>query len=37
MSSPPEIAKAFITHYYQTLDTNPDALAGLYVSRGQEI
>mmetsp|Transcript_28580 Transcript_28580/g.36949 ORF Transcript_28580/g.36949 Transcript_28580/m.36949 type:complete len:125 (+) Transcript_28580:19-393(+) len=30
MSSPSEIATAFIQHYYQTLNTNPDALAGLY-------
>jgi hypothetical protein len=26
------VATAFIQHYYQTLDANPDALAGLYVS-----
>lgn len=32
MSSPQEIATAFIQHYYATLGTNPDALAGLYVS-----
>ena len=31
MSSPQEIATAFIQHYYATLGTNPDALAGLYV------
>lgn len=31
MANPSEIATAFIQHYYQTLDTNPDALAGLYV------
>jgi hypothetical protein len=31
MASPSEIATAFIQHYYQTLDANPDALAGLYV------
>jgi hypothetical protein len=27
-----EIANAFITHYYTTLDSNPSQLAGLYVS-----
>lgn len=27
-----DIANAFITHYYTTLDGNPSALAGLYVS-----
>jgi hypothetical protein len=26
-----EIAAAFIQHYYSTLDSNPPALAGLYV------
>jgi len=26
-----EIAGAFMTHYYQTYDTNPDGLAGLYL------
>ena len=25
-----EVAKAFVQHYYQTWNTNPDALAGLY-------
>jgi hypothetical protein len=27
-----EVAKAFVTHFYQTIDTNLDSLAGLYVS-----
>ena len=27
-----EVAKAFVQHYYQTWNSNPDALAGLYVS-----
>lgn len=27
-----EVAKAFIQHFYQTIDSNVDALAGLYVS-----
>jgi hypothetical protein len=27
-----EVANEFIKHYYTTLDTNPAALAGLYVS-----
>ena len=27
-----DIAKAFVQHYYGTLDSNPAALAGLYVS-----
>jgi hypothetical protein len=27
-----EVATAFIQHYYSTVDTNPSALAGLYVS-----
>ena len=27
-----EVATAFIGHYYNTADTNPAALAGLYVS-----
>jgi len=27
-----DIAKAFVNHFYQTLDSNVDALAGLYVS-----
>ena len=27
-----EIANAFITHYYTTLNANPSGLAGLYVS-----
>jgi hypothetical protein len=27
-----DIANAFITHYYTTLNSNPAALAGLYVS-----
>ncbi len=26
-----DIAKAFLGHYYTTLGSNPDALAGLYV------
>ena len=26
-----EIANSFIQHYYTTLNTNPGALAGLYV------
>ena len=26
-----EIAAAFINHYFTTLDTNPQALVGLYV------
>ena len=26
-----EIAKAFVNHYYSTLDTSPQGLAGLYV------
>lgn len=30
MSDPSEIAKAFVGHYYNTYQTNPDALAGLY-------
>ena len=34
MTDPSEIAKAFVGHYYQTYQTNPDALAGLYVSSG---
>lgn len=27
-----EVAHAFLNHYYTTLDSNPAALAGLYVS-----
>ena len=27
-----EVAKAFTSHYFQTFDTNPDGLAGLFVS-----
>jgi hypothetical protein len=27
-----EVANAFVNHYYQSLNTNPDALAGLFVS-----
>jgi len=27
-----EVAKAFVQHFYQTFDTNVDALGGLYVS-----
>jgi hypothetical protein len=27
-----EIAQAFVTHYYPTLDTNAPAIAALYVS-----
>lgn len=27
-----EVASAFIQHYYSTLDSNPGALSGLYVS-----
>ena len=27
-----EVAKAFVQHYYTTLDSNPQALIGLYVS-----
>jgi len=30
-----EIATAFIQHYYTTLDSNPAALASLYVSYKQ--
>jgi hypothetical protein len=26
-----DVARAFIHHYFGTLDANPDALAGLYV------
>jgi hypothetical protein len=26
-----EVAKAFVSHYYQSLDSNPDALVGLFV------
>lgn len=32
MSSPEDIANAFVNHYYTTLNSNPQALAGLYVS-----
>jgi hypothetical protein len=28
-----EVADAFVNHYYTTFDTNPSALAGLYVSK----
>lgn len=27
-----EVAKAFVQHFYQTFDANPEGLAGLYVS-----
>mmetsp|Transcript_950 Transcript_950/g.3122 ORF Transcript_950/g.3122 Transcript_950/m.3122 type:complete len:123 (-) Transcript_950:247-615(-) len=30
MTDPSEVARAFVQHYYQTYDSNPDALAGLY-------
>jgi len=30
MSGFDEVARAFVAHFYQTLDSNPAALAGLY-------
>lgn len=30
MSGFDDVARAFVAHFYQTLDTNPAALAGLY-------
>ncbi len=30
--NPNDVANAFTAHYYQVFDTNPDALAGLFVS-----
>mmetsp|Transcript_1839 Transcript_1839/g.4788 ORF Transcript_1839/g.4788 Transcript_1839/m.4788 type:complete len:126 (+) Transcript_1839:95-472(+) len=31
--NPEEVAKAFTNHYYQTFDSNPDNLAGLFNER----
>jgi hypothetical protein len=28
-----EVANAFVTHYYQSLDSNAETLAGLFVRR----
>lgn len=28
-----DVAKAFVQHYYTTLDQNPQGLAGLYVEK----
>uniref|UniRef100_A0A7S1T4F2 NTF2 domain-containing protein n=1 Tax=Tetraselmis chuii TaxID=63592 RepID=A0A7S1T4F2_9CHLO len=30
MASPEDVGKAFVSHYYQTFDTNRDALISLY-------
>ncbi|CAB9521730.1 Nuclear transport factor [Seminavis robusta] len=30
MSDPQEVAKAFVTHFYQSFDNNAQSLAGLY-------
>jgi hypothetical protein len=30
--NPDDVAKAFTNHYYNMFDTNPDGLAGLFVS-----
>ena len=32
MSSPQDVAQAFVTHFYQTFDAGVDNLAGLFVS-----
>ena len=30
--NPNDVANAFMAHYYQVFDSNPDALTGLFVS-----
>ena len=32
-----EVAKAFVGHFYQTLDAGADALSGLFVSKSSVV